>query len=51
MSVSTQDQYEKDMLKMQQEIIKKTSELKTVCNDISLRVKSLEEEFNEDESD
>ena len=51
MSVSTQDQYEKDMLNIQQEINRKNAELNGYVNDLKMRMKSIEDEVNEVSSD
>ena len=51
MSVSTQDQYEKDMQNIQQEINRKNAELNGYINDIKMRLKSIEDEVNETNSE
>jgi small-conductance mechanosensitive channel len=50
MSVSSQDQFEKNNKAMQQDLIKKTSELNSYIHDLQLRIKRIEEEVNETES-
>jgi hypothetical protein len=48
MSVTTGEKYEKEMKKMESDLGKRTAELNEYIHDIRIRVKTLEDEINED---
>jgi hypothetical protein len=48
MSVSTQDKYEKDIKQIDVNIGKKTAELQNYISDLQIRIKTIEDEMNED---
>ena len=48
MSVTTGEKYEKQMKKMESDLGKRTAELNEYIHDIRIRVKTLEDEINED---
>ena len=49
MSISNQDKHEKEMKKFEVELAKKTMQLENLMQEVNMRVKSLEEELNEDD--
>lgn len=51
MSVTTGEKYEKEMKKMESDLGKRTAELNEYIHDIRIRVKTLEDEINEDGED
>ena len=51
MSVTTGEKYEKEMKKMESDLGKRTAELNEYIHDIRIRVKTLEDEVNEDGED